>query len=610
MLNADLSRAARNASPVSPNRSFQLILIKPSHYGDDGYVIRWWRAMIPSNSLAAVYAIAADCAERQVLGLDVAIDIEAIDETNTRVDMAALVARVRRHDNFGLVALVGVQTNQYPRALDLARPLRQAGIAVAIGGFHVSGCLSMLDGGAVDLDACRDMGVAIFAGEAEGRLDMVLRDAAHGRLAAQYNFMKELPGLQGTPVPFLPKRYVSRTLGLSASFDAGRGCPYQCSFCTIINVQGRKSRFRSADDVEHLVRLNWAQGTYKFFITDDNFARNREWEAIFDRLIELREKAGIPLGLLVQVDTLCHKIPNFVEKAKRAGVTRVFIGLENVNPDNLAAAKKRQNKITEYRKMLLAWKAQGIMTLAGYILGFPADTPQTIKRDIAIIQKELPLDILEFFCLTPLPGSEDHQVLWTKGIAMEQDLNNYDTEHVCAAHPRMSKQEWEEIYRAAWSLYYTPEHMKTLLRRVAATGGPIISLMKLLVTFATTDRLEQVHPLQAGILRLRHPSERRPGLPREAAWIFWPRFVWQTLSKHVLLAGTIARLLVMALSVTRDPNAQAYTDQALEPVHDDDDRALDLLTQTTGARAAVAHVKKIAELTGAVNDRAPVPLPP
>jgi radical SAM superfamily enzyme YgiQ (UPF0313 family) len=585
---------------VPPNRSFQLILIKPSHYGDDGYVIRWWRAMIPSNSLAAVYAIAADCAERQVLGPDVAIDIEALDETNTRVDMVALVARFRRHDNFGLVALVGVQSNQYPRALDLARPLRQAGIPVAIGGFHVSGCLSMLDDGAVDLDACRDMGVAIFAGEAEGRLDMVLRDAAHGRLAPEYNFMKDLPGLQGTPVPFLPKHYISRTLGLSASFDAGRGCPYQCSFCTIINVQGRKSRFRSADDVEHLVRLNWAQGIHKFFITDDNFARNREWEAIFDRLIELREKAGIPLGLLVQVDTLCHKIPNFVEKAKRAGVTRVFIGLENINPDNLAAAKKRQNKITEYRKMLLAWKAQGIMTLAGYILGFPADTPQTIKRDIAIIQKELPLDILEFFCLTPLPGSEDHQVLWTKGIAMERDLNKYDTEHVCAAHPRMSKQEWEEIYRAAWSLYYTPHHMKTLLRRVAATGGPIISLMKLLVTFATTDRLEQVHPLQAGILRLRHPSERRPGLPREAAWIFWPRFIWQTLSKHVLLAGTIGRLLVMALSVTRDPNARAYTDQALEPVRDDDDRALDLLTQTTGARAAVAHVKKIAELTSAV----------
>lgn len=584
---------------MSRNRCFQLILIKPSHYGDDGYVIRWWRAVIPSNSLAAVYAIAADCAERRVLGPDVDIDIEAIDETNTRVDVAALLARFRRHGNFGLVALVGVQSNQYPRALDIARPFRAAGIPVAIGGFHVSGCLAMLDGRAVDLDACRAMGIGMFAGEAERRLDLVLRDAAAGHLAPEYNVMKDLPDLQGTPVPFLPKAYVTRTLGLSASFDAGRGCPYQCSFCTIIHVQGRKSRFRTADDVEHLVRRNWAQGIHKFFITDDDFARNRQWEAIFDRLIELREKAGIPLGLMIQVDALCHKIPNFVEKAKRAGVTRVFIGLENINPDNLAAAKKRQNKITEYRKMLLAWKAQGIITLAGYILGFPADTPQTIRRDIAIIQKELPLDILEFFCLTPLPGSEDHQVLWKKGVAMEEDLNKYDVEHVCAAHPRMSKQEWETIYRDAWSLYYTPEHMKTLLRRMAATGGPMSSLVKVLAAFATTVRLENVHPLQAGLLRLRHPSERRPGLPGENPWIFWLRLVSQTISKHAILAATIGRLLVMKIVIERDPNAQAYRDQALQPVGEDDDNAaFDLLTQTTGAVAAVAHAKKIAQLTG------------
>ena len=110
--------------PVS--RRFQLILIKPSHYDDDGYVIRWWRALIPSNSLAAIYGIAADCAERQVLGSNVAIDIDAFDETNTRVDVPALLARMRRHGNFGMVGLVGVQSNQYPRALDIARPFREA----------------------------------------------------------------------------------------------------------------------------------------------------------------------------------------------------------------------------------------------------------------------------------------------------------------------------------------------------------------------------------------------------------------------------------------------------------------------------------------------------
>jgi hypothetical protein len=578
-------------------RRFQLILIKPSHYDDNGYVIRWWRAMIPSNSLAAIYGIAADCADRQVLGAHVAIDIVAIDETNTRVDMPALVARIRRHDNFGMVGLIGVQSNQYPRALDIARPFREAGISVVIGGFHVSGCLSMLDGRAVGLDACRDLGIALFAGEAEGRLDRVLCDAAAGQLAPEYNFIKDLPGLQGTPVPFLPKRYLKRTLGLSTTFDAGRGCPYQCSFCTIINVQGRKSRYRSADDVEHLVRLNWAAGVHKFFITDDNFARNKEWEAIFDRLISLRERDGIPLGLMIQVDTLCHRIPNFVEKAKQAGVTRVFIGLENINPDNLAAAKKRQNKITEYRKMLLAWRAQGIMTFAGYILGFPADTAETIRRDIAIIQKELPLDALEFFCLTPLPGSEDHQVLWNKGIAMDADLNRYDVEHVCTAHPKMTKTAWEGIYREAWSLYYTPEHMATILRRAAATGIPLNSLIKALVPFATTAHIENVHPLQGGLLRLKRRSERRPGLPRENVAIFWLRFAWETLYKHLFLASTIGRLLLLKAAISHNRYAKAYRDQSLMPVADDEEITLDLLTKTTGASAAVAHLKKVAELT-------------
>src|SRR6185295_5878184 len=129
---------------------------------------------------------------------------------------------------------------------------------------------------------------------------------------------------------------------------AGRGCPFQCSFCTIINVQGRKSRRRSPDDVEQIIRENVAQGLHSFFITDDNFARNQDWEPILDRLIRLRKVEKLNLSFVIQVDTLCHKLPKFIKKCKSAGVKRVFIGLENINPDSLAGAKKRQNKITEY----------------------------------------------------------------------------------------------------------------------------------------------------------------------------------------------------------------------------------------------------------------------
>ena len=163
-----------------------------------------------------------------------------------------------------------------------------------------------------------------------------------------------------------------------------------------------------------------------------------------------------------------------MEKCKRAGVTRVFIGLENINPDNLKAAKKPQNKITEYRKMLLAWKAQGIFTYAGYILGFPADTAESIRRDIEIIQRELPLDIVEWVILTPLPGSEDHKILWKKGEWMDPNLNDYDFEHVVAGHSKMSREEWQSIYQEAWTLYYSRAHVETLLKRGAACGVPLI----------------------------------------------------------------------------------------------------------------------------------------
>src|SRR6185503_5993751 len=205
-----------------------------------------------------------------------------------------------------------------------------------------------------------------------------------------------------------------------------------------------------------------------------------------------RENHGIPLGLMIQVDTLCHRIPNFIEKAKRAGVTRVFIGLENVNPDNLAGAKKRQNKVSEYRTMLQAWRAQGIMTLAGYILGFPGDTPESIRRDIAIIKKELPLDIIEFFCLTPLPGSEDHQKLWKNNVPLNPDLNAYALTQVCQPHAKMTEEEWRAIYMEAWSLYYSRQHMANLLRRGVVDGLPIMRPVKMRSTFATALHVQQV----------------------------------------------------------------------------------------------------------------------
>ncbi len=548
------------------DRRFVVELIKPSHYDDDGYVIQWWKSWIPSNSLASLYGIASDIAERRALGPDVALEIHAYDECHTVIPIRRIIRRIKQADA-GLVCLVGVQSNQFPRAMDLAAPFRAAGIAVAIGGFHVSGCLAMLPRLPRDLEAAGQMGITLFAGEAEGRLEGLFADALAGRLQPIYNYMDDLPGLQQQVTPFLPIDIVRRYGETIGAFDAGRGCPFQCSFCTIINVQGRKSRWRDADDVERLVRANLAQGVFRFFITDDNFARNRNWEAIFDRLIEMREHEGLGLQFIIQVDTLCHRIPNFVEKAARAGCKRVFIGLENINPDNLLQAKKKQNRVHEYRQMFLAWRAQRVITYAGYILGFPNDTPERIARDIKTVQQELPVDLLEFFILTPLPGSADHKALDADAVWMDPDMNKYDLEHVTTGHSVMTSGEWQQVYRQAWDLYYSAEHIETIFRRAKVSGIKPVRLLNHIVQFYFTFIQENVHPLQGGYLRRKIRRHRRGSLPRENPLVFYLRRIREIVETHAKLAAFYLYLHRIRRRVERDQ--RLYSDPALMPIPED-----------------------------------------
>ena len=277
---------------------FHFIMIKPTHYDDDGYPIIWVKSAIPSNTLACMYGLAEDARRRQALGPNVEIRLESFDETNRRVRPDRMIRAIRKAGGKALIAFVGVQTNQFNHAVDLAHPFLAAGLPVCIGGFHVSGCLAMLPQMPQEMVDAQALGISFFAGEAEdGRLDEVFKDAWNGKLAPLYNYMDKLPSLEGEPTPILPLKHVRRTSGTTSSVDLGRGCPYQCSFCTIINVQGRKSRFRSPDDLERIIRQNLAEGIRNFFITDDNFARNSRWEALFDRLIELRVGQGLDIRI-------------------------------------------------------------------------------------------------------------------------------------------------------------------------------------------------------------------------------------------------------------------------------------------------------------------------
>ena len=562
---------------MAGRKVFRVVLIKPSRYDDEGYVVQWRRSAIPSNSLASLYGLTTQCQQEKSLGEDVDIQVEAMDETNKVIPVKRIIREMKAADG-GFVGLVGVQSNQFPRALHLSKQFRDAGLSVVIGGFHVGGCLSMLPKIPPEIQEAIDMGVSIYAGEAEGRLDDLFRDVWNGELKPIYNYMNDLPNLAGSAVPYLPEEVIRRTAGAYTSFDAGRGCPYQCSFCTIINVQGRVSRRRTPDDVEAIVRAHAAQGIRRFFITDDNFARNKDWEDILDRLIHLREVEGHNFKFFIQVDTLCHRIPNFIEKCARAGAHWIYIGLENINPEALMAAKKRQNKIWEYRNMLQAWKKQGVMTYVGYILGFPPDTPESIARDIEILKNELPVEIVEFFCLTPLPGSEDHQVLYNKGVWMDPDLNKYELGHVVTGHPNMSKEQWQEAYQKAWHAYYTMDHIETVMRRAAACGKELKKMIWPIMWFYGSIMFEGVHPVEGGNLRIKVRKQRRPDFPMESPLVFYPKRAWNFAATSWKWIRFFLQLNAIAKRIEADPAKRDYMDLALTPTNEEESvDALDLL---------------------------------
>jgi len=499
---------ARSAWP-SP---FTVVLIKPSKYDDDGYVVRHLRGVLPSNTLAVMHSLTEDVARRRALGEGVRVRTLLYDETVHRIDAARIARRARRGGARAVVCLCAVQSNQFPRAADLALQFRELGLPVMIGGFHTSGIMELFPELTPELKEMVDHGVTLVHGEVEECWADLLRDAWQGTLKPRYDIHTR-PDLGAPPVPVLDRDYMKHfAYPRMGTIDAGRGCPFNCSFCTIINVQGRKMRNRSAAEIERVVRANWKNSIDYYFFTDDNFARNPNWEEIFDSLIRLREQEDIRIDFMIQVDTLAWKIPRFVEKAARAGSSQIFIGMESIRPENLKAAGKTQNKARDYAEMIDTWHRHGIACHVGYILGFPADTPESIAEDVQALIHEVRVDQASFFMLTPLPGSQDHLEMTRLGLPMDTDLNQFDSFHPVMRHAKMSDEAWFAAYQQAWKTFYSPDAMRSILSR--ANHRTYWGLFKNFIWYRTA-MIEHAHPMITGFLRLKDRTQRRRGLAVE-----------------------------------------------------------------------------------------------
>src|SRR6266480_5013755 len=180
-------RSAQEAEMPKPWRSekFRRVLIKPSKYADDGYLIRFWKGVLPSNTLNVLHGLTDDVKERCVFG-DLSIEVTTFDETAEKVPIKKIIRWSREPGTKLLVCLVGVQTNQFPRAMDMAKTFRAEGISVIMGGFHTSGTINMLSDQEPDIQELYREGICIVSGEVEGKWEGILGDFLNGQLKPLY----------------------------------------------------------------------------------------------------------------------------------------------------------------------------------------------------------------------------------------------------------------------------------------------------------------------------------------------------------------------------------------------------------------------------------------
>lgn len=509
-----------------PTQILHVVLVKATRYDDDGYPMRHWWGVLPSNTLACLVGLTDAVQQDGVLGEGVEIRRYMYDEAVQKIPIRQLARLQRLPHERVVVGLVGVQSNQFPRAWDIARAFQREGVQdILVGGFHVSGSIALAEAGTIpiEIQQMMDEGITVVKGEVEGHWGEILQDIAEDRRQRLYDFGEPKPDMSFQPLPALDKDYLKHFMQANfATLDLSRGCIWDCEFCCIINVHGKTMRHREAEYIAATIRRNFALGVDFYFFTDDNLARAKNWEAFFDMLIRLREEEGIAIEFMIQADIPSYRMKNFISKAKQAGCTKVFLGVESLDTATLQAAGKRQNVASNARDCVAAYEAAGIGTHAGYIIGFPTDTYKSVMRSIDTLIHEVQPSTASFFMLTPLPGSMDHVKLRQRGEWMAEDFNLYDSFHETTHHPHMKDGQWTQAYQDAWERFYSYENIKAILLRTQ-TESAYWNTFKNLIWYKSSIFVYREHPMISGFIRFKGRKARRPGLPIEPVWVYWPK---------------------------------------------------------------------------------------
>jgi radical SAM superfamily enzyme YgiQ (UPF0313 family) len=547
----DSSAKDRSLRP-EPCRTVRVYFIKPSRYDEDGYVQFFRYGVQPNNTLTVLKALNDTlnkrlAPERNII-LETVIWDEICDGVVTPETILAIKEKAHEDGVQLLIGLAGVQSNQYPRGRDLALQFVAKQIPTMMGGFHVSGYPQSRE----FLNSC---GITTIVGEAETIWADLIEDFLKSGLKPNYAVTEGIraktgqediivPVITDAQLPTIDDRYLSRFFTTTmTTLDTSRGCPFTCSYCSVKNVMGRTMRSREPGAV-----VNWVRDAVRFhgiqslFLVDDDFFRSPRWEEILTGLIEVRKEfPRFSFMMQVDVDASCfanveegesetakhRRSKRFTELAARAGCYQAFVGIESLNPDNLNYATKYQNTedrqhrmtvedarkrvLNKYRRVVRNWHQVGVSVHAGYMLGFPFDGPDC-GRVAAQMLRKIGFDMVSFFIMTPLPGTEDQVRYAKEGQIVDWDFNNLDSQHVTLSHDKMDTYSWYQAYRDAFKGFYSLGRLMQMIFTVAGGRGLSAEARRALWrqwSYYFFSYRQGRHPMVGGVWQIRRRDVRR-----------------------------------------------------------------------------------------------------
>jgi radical SAM superfamily enzyme YgiQ (UPF0313 family) len=359
---------------------------------------------------------------------------------------------------------IGTITLTAPRAYAFGDRFRRGGVPVLIGGPHPTAypgeALAHADWvlrGEADetfFDFLKKFEAREDLTEIEGLSYRTELGAVHNPLPAR------APDLDDLPMPDLTLIQGWERMRILPIMTS-RGCPYDCAFCSVTKMFGRRYRFRSADKiVDELERALALKKWYYTFFVDDNFIANRQRAKALMRLMIERK---VTPRWTAQVRVEVAKDDEMLDLMRRSNCRFVYVGLESTNPETLKLYNKQQS-LEDIEQCIRKLHANKIRIHGMFVFGADTDTPQTL-RETGRFARRLGIDTVQFLILTPLPDTGTYRQLESEGRILVRDWSLYGGQHVVFKPKLMSPLQLHlETWRALGKFYSPWEITKTYLR--------------------------------------------------------------------------------------------------------------------------------------------------